>query len=419
MRADGWANKLLVILRHADKIALLMAGSKLSETAARLAGSPWAVSVVTVVVRLAVFKQLLPVQGTQGFYKYNEQARIAWAIVSGYGFSSPWINTPLLPTAQQPPLYPWFLAGLFKLTGPYSYTSLWFAELLNVIFAAMTAVLVIKIGKQIFGAAVGTLAAWVWACWLDEAVVGLRVWESSLSAFLLALSVWLVLRLKATSPFVDWISFGILAGISALANTSLLSIFVGFWFWLFIKDRLPHVGKILLSVFFCFLTLLPWTARNYAEFHRLLPVRDNFGFELWQGNHIGTHDVIAEFNRLGEIGFMEAKRDTGVQFILENQQRFWRRCGDRFFHFWSDPYVWEWLPVSILTWAGCVLSMRSKGWQAMPLVIPIVIFPMIYYITHPGVYRHPIEPVMLLLSAFTVITIVRRVSQAISSSIYF
>ena len=107
-----------------------------------------------------------------------------------------------------------------------------------------------------------------------------------------------------------------------------------------------------------------WTVRNYAEFHRLLPVRDNFGFELWQGNHVGEPDT-NEFNRLGEIGFMEAKRDAAVQFIRDDPQRFLHGCLFRFLHFWGDPNLRVWLPLSFLTWIGCAFAVRKKGWEAM------------------------------------------------------
>ena len=176
----GWPDKLLAIRHRADKIAFPWHVHDFRQLHLVLARSSAAIFVVTIAVRMAVFKQLLPVQGIQGFYKYNEQARIAWAMVSGHGFSSPWANTPLLPTAQQPPLYPWLLAGIFKLAGPYSYASLWIAEIFNVLFASLTAILIFKVGKEIFGATVGILAAWIWVFWLDVAVVCLRIWESSL-----------------------------------------------------------------------------------------------------------------------------------------------------------------------------------------------------------------------------------------------
>jgi len=95
-------------------------------------------------------------------------------------------------------------------------------------------------GKQVIGfygfLGAINLAGWAWACWVYEAVVCMRVWESSLSAFLLMLTVWLLLHLDTKSPFVHWISFGVLAGVSALTNTTLLSVFAGVGFWFLVGD---------------------------------------------------------------------------------------------------------------------------------------------------------------------------------------
>jgi 4-amino-4-deoxy-L-arabinose transferase-like glycosyltransferase len=372
--------------------------------------SPWAVFVVAVVTRIAVFWQVLPVRTVAGFFRNNEQARIAWALASGYGFSSPWPDTPLLPTAQQPPLYPWILAGIFKLGGSFSLASLCMVVGFNTLLAALTGVLILKLGKRVFGEAVAIIASWVWAIWLFEAVFALRVWESSLSAFLLMLSLCLVLKLGPSSPLASWGGFGVLAGITALGNTSLLSVFVGLWLWLLITDSgWKSVRGVSVAVLFCVMTLLPWTARNYVEFHRFIPVRDNFGFELWVGNHEGESDA-TEYVRRGEIGFMESRRESAMDFIRRAPRRFLWRCGHRFLRFWTDPWVWIWLPISLLAWVGCLLALWRKDRGVMSLMIAMVLFPVVYYITHPGApYRHPIEPVMLLLGVSAVMNVLGRV----------
>ena len=77
--------------------------------------SPLTVFLVALAARLWVLFQLLPNNAWRYFYAYNEPSRIAWALVSGFGYSSPWPNTPLMPTAQQPPLYPLLLAVIFRL----------------------------------------------------------------------------------------------------------------------------------------------------------------------------------------------------------------------------------------------------------------------------------------------------------------
>ena len=381
-----------------------MARGKVLRAAAGIAGAPWAVFVVAVVVRLAVLWQLLPVQNTHGFYDHNEQVRIAAMMVSGHGFSSPWPDVPLAPTAQQPPLYPWILAAIFKCFGAYTYASIFAAVFLNAICAGLSAVLLLNLGKRLFCMPAGILASWMWACWIYEAAVSMRLWETSLSALLLLVGMWLSLRLRESSSRSDWMLFGALAGIAALANTTTLAVFVALWIWLFARVGSQSRRRIAPSVLACVLVLIPWTIRNAVTLHHLVPVRDNFGFELWQGNHEAAGDF-AEFARLGEIGFMQARRDTALEFIASHPGEFLRRCGVRLCRFWTDPGGGTWLVASGLAWLGAVLALWRRRRDAMPLVIALGVFPLVYYVTHPGTpYRHPIEPEILLLASFTAVS---------------
>jgi hypothetical protein len=376
--------------------------------------SPWVLFTVAFVVRIAVAGQLLPGNAARGFYEQNEPARIAWAVVSAHGYSSPWPHTPLAPTAQQPPVYPYLLAGIFKLSGAYSYTSLCLAVALNAIFSSLTAVIILQLGKRSFGAVVGTLAAWIWACWIYEVVVSIRLWESALSGLLLMLGLWLLATLPE-SGLPRWLLFGGLAGVAALTNTTLLPVFAGFWIWLWIVQRGAFRKRWLASVAICLVVLTPWTVRNYVTFDRIIPLRDNFGLELWVGNHEGVTHLYdfrggfplvdpTEYNQLGEIRFMETKREVAMEFIRRHPGEFLRLCGQRFFSFWTAPNLRVWLPITLLAWLGGVLAVRKKATHAVPCLIVLVVFPLVYYVTHPwSTYRHPIEPVMVLLGVYGVV----------------
>ena len=392
-------------------------------TLLNLVSSPRTVFLVALTARLWVLFQLLPNNAWRYFYEYNEPSRIAWALVSGFGYSSPWPNTPLTPTAQQPPLYPLLLAGIFKLAGSYSYLSLWIAVALNAVFSALTAVLILQIGKRTFGTYIGILAAWVWSCWQYEAVVSIRLWESSLSALLLALGLLLLPELAGSIRPWLWLVFGALAGVAALTNTTLLSVFLLFWMWLWIgyRRRGRSCNKSLMaSVAVCVLTVLPWTIRNYETFRRLVPMRDNFGLELWIGNHEGEarlngddfQRMVAEYGRLGELRFMDTKRQIAVQFIRQHPGSFLRLSAQRFFKYWSAPDGSVWILVSLLAWQGMIVALWQKGLEAVPYAIVLVMFPLVYYVTHSGsTYRHPAEPVILVLAACASVTIVQRFAE--------
>jgi len=401
-----------------------MPSVRLGQSAWKLVQSPVVVFVVALVIRLWAAAQLLPEKMWPFFYQYNEPSRIAWAILSGHGYSSPWPNTPLAPTAQQPPVYPILLAGIFKLAGVYSLASLWIAVVLNACFSALTAVAILRLGKRDFLPLAGVLAAWVWSCWLYEAVVAIRIWESSLSALLLTVTVLLLGDLATSPRRIRWLIFGILAGLAVLTNTTLLAVFPFFWWWLWSTHRRrgASCGRLMLaSIMVCIVVILPWTIRNYATFHRLIPVRDNFGLELWLGNHEGVTDRYdtdfpilnpSEYNRLGEITFMQTKRLIAMNFIRRHPGDFLRLSARRFFKFWTEPSRSLWLPMNLLAWTGLFLAVNEKRGDAIPYAIILLAFPVVYYASHTfPTYRHPIEPALLLLAAYALVGIVQAVSR--------
>jgi hypothetical protein len=87
------------------------------------------------------------------------------------GFSSPYANTPIAPTAQQPPVYPLILAGIFKVCGTYTTQAAWVAVGLNIVVGAVTALFLYHLGRLHFGETVGTVAAWLWVLpWMYRAI---------------------------------------------------------------------------------------------------------------------------------------------------------------------------------------------------------------------------------------------------------
>src|ERR1700735_789909 len=79
-----------------------------------------------------------------------EMGRVARSIATGQGFSNPYGgNTG--PTAWEPPLYPYLIAGVFKLFGVYTYASAWALLTINSVFSAITTLPVFLIGRKVFG----------------------------------------------------------------------------------------------------------------------------------------------------------------------------------------------------------------------------------------------------------------------------
>ena len=182
----------------------------------------------------------------------------------------------------------------------------------------------------------------------------------------------------------------------------------------------------------------PWTIRNYVRFHRLVPLRSNLSFELWLGNNdifdehaVGGTQRITRFGearlytQLGENAYMDEKRRLAWDFIrshpaLETRLTF-RRITATWLgteHPWRDFLSADSLFVrsifsfnaclTLATILGVVMLFLRRNPFAAPLALVPLLFPLVYYATHTSLrYRHPIEPILLLISAFAILSALR------------
>jgi hypothetical protein len=381
----------------------------------RIAASPAVIFVAALTTRLTaavfIFRNYF---GPQLLFVQNESSHIASALAAGSGFSSPYANTPLAATAQQPPLYPLILAGIFRLFGTCTVSAAWAAVSLNILAGALTAVLLYRAGSLYFNQTVGLVAAWVWALpWMYRSLA----FSTSLSSPYLAalgLTGLLLLLPKVLKADSGWFLLGIYAGLLVLLQATFLAV-LGLYTicFAFSKARSP---KMLLALAGLCLILVPWTIRNYVELGRLIPIRDNFGLELWLGNRPGMHGTVdydgdfpdhdpSTYARQGELRFMDAKLQEAKEFIASDPISFLERCLRRSIEFWYVPYSPPWILISVLGWTGAVLAWKRRGFGVL-LTVPLLAYPPVYYVTHTfPTYRHPIDPVIILLAAFVLVEI--------------
>jgi 4-amino-4-deoxy-L-arabinose transferase-like glycosyltransferase len=394
-------------------------------TVKRMAASPVFIFGAALATRLASATYILSNRfGTQLLFMGNEPSHIAAALAAGLGFSSPYAGAPTAPTAQQPPLYPLMLAGIFKLFGICTATSAWTAVLVNVLAGAVTAVLLYHVGRLHFGETVGILAAWLWVLpWMYQT----NAFSVSLTpAYLAALGLtflflWVPKRLEGNR---SWLVLGIYSGLLVLLQPALLTVVLVYGGWLAVsKGSSP---RILIGLAGLLLTLAPWTVRNYVTFERFIPLRDNLGLELWLGNRPGMQGTVdfsgdfpdtdpSNYARLGELRFMDGKLDASRKFILSDPVAFIGRVLRRMVNFWYFPYPFPWIAVSILGWLGATWAIRKdrNGWVWL---LMLAVFPLVYYVTHNfPTYRHPIEPLVVLLGANAIVEIVAQAKKAVAT----
>lgn len=386
----------------------------------RIAASPLVIFGAAFVTRWARVTYILSRRfGPQLLFEQNEPSHIAAALVSGLGFSSPYGGAPVAPTAQQPPVYPLILAGIFKVFGSYTAASAWTAVLINVLAGAVTAVLLYYVGRLHFGETVGILAAWLWVVpWMYQTTAFA---VSLTNAYLAALGLTAVFLVpKMLDGSWGWFALGIYSGFLVLLQPSLLPVVLVYGGWLaWSRARSPRMAspRARIAMAGLLLALAPWTIRNYVTFGRFIPLRDNFGLELWLGNRPGMHGTVdfsgdfpghdaSRYARLGELRFMDEKFDAAKEFIVSRPASFAGRALRRMVEFWYVPYAFPWIVVAIFGWLGAAWAIRKEG-SGWVWLIMLAVYPLVYYVTHNfSTYRHPIEPLIILLAGYAMVEII-------------
>ncbi len=369
----------------------------------------------------------------------QETGSIAKSLAAGKGFSSPF-GKETGPTAWLTPVYPLLVAGTFLVFGVFTRASFFAVVFFNALFSSGVCVAIFYAGKRIAGTGVASLAAWLWALFPNAVMFPFEwVWDTSLSALLATAILWGTLKLAESKRWRDWCLYGLLWGFTLMTNPSLGSLLPFLLGWaayqayrlnqaeseMKFRATKPALASAGLAVLCC----VPWTARNYAVFHRLIPLRSNLPLELYIGNNenyaphatwppkISKERELVRYFHMGEIPFMDEEKRKALAFMSAYPAIEAKLIAERFVAFWTGlASPWQGflsadsllvrvvLVCSTVSALGGLLGVVALIWKRSPYAFPLaaypVVFPCLYYATHSNLrYRHPIDPVVLLLVA--------------------
>jgi hypothetical protein len=364
----------------------------------------------------------------------TEATRIAASLAKGQGFSSPF-SQPTGPSAWIPPIYPYLLAGIFRIFGVFTVSSYRVAIGFNIVLHASTCILLYRAAGEVFSTRVGWYAACALACFPLIFFVLLHVlggytgwslfippniiWYTHFSELAIVLLIWLTLH----PP--HWIVYGMAWGIVSLLNPAVLALAPAFVAWrLWQRESWRYVG---LAVTVAALCVMPWLGRNYVVFHRLIFIRDNLGVELRVGNQVGqggrwdseVHpdrhpNELSRVVALGEAEYARAAGEDALRIIRAHPSEFVRNTILRMGYWWVGSPMkpqtlgrlqfFIYLPLlafSGLAFYGAGRALRRKNRDAVLFLAVLFFYPLIYYVTHTFdsfFYQYPIHPVMLALA---------------------
>ncbi|HKM80347.1 MAG TPA: glycosyltransferase family 39 protein [Candidatus Acidoferrum sp.] len=380
--------------------------------------------------------RLIPAEVLAAVPFQNEVGNVADSLAHGQGFCCLFRQS-TGPTAWLAPVYPLLIAAIFKLFGSFTVASFYAAALMNSLFSALACFPLFYAGKRIAGVSVAAAACWVWAIFPSGVMMPFEwIWDTSLSALLAAALLWATLYVADSRRARDFALYGLLWGVSLLTNPSLGALLPFLLGWILFRRfrggsfRLTPLVIIFAVLFAC---CLPWTIRNAVQFHRLIPVRANFPYELWSGNNeifdehsravnrITRYEQTRRYAQLGENAFLDEKWQKATEFIRTHPALYAQLFGRRIVATWlGTESPWQLFSQSgsllvrgILLWnaitlLGTIVGLLRLSAARNPFFLPVAVFPLVFpitfYISHTSLrHRHPCDPIIALLVAIAVL----------------
>ncbi|MES1258180.1 MAG: glycosyltransferase family 39 protein [Acidobacteriota bacterium] len=363
-----------------------------------------------------------------------EPGNIAYSLATGQGFSSPFrIETG--PTAWMTPVYPCLLAAIFRLFGTYTLHAFLAAAGFNVLCSTLTCLPLWALARRVSGTKAAVIATLLWAVFPNAILLPYEsLWDASLSALLATTLLWATLAVADSNRPRDWAGYGLLWGFSLMTNAALLSLLPFLLGWAEYRAHRKQTYSFrrpALAAAMAILCCVPWTIRNYQEFHAFVPLRSVAGLALWLGNNdraqsnsvAGLHPISNQAEReryisMGEIAYMREKQSLAIRYILSHPAVEATLLAERFTALWtggSTNLVRDFARARTVRFylvvlfnllagggavAGIAVLWRGRSPYVFPLAVYPVVFPLVYYLAlAPPRYRHPIDPALLLLTA--------------------
>jgi hypothetical protein len=323
------------------------------------------------------------------------------------------------PTAHSTPIYPLFLAGLFRLFG----TGL-LAHVVSVtISSAMSALRCALVPWFAIDAGLGRSAAMIAGCIgvfyiaaldteVDSGLDGPFVAVAMLVLIWAAMRIW---RSRSWLKRTPWWFF-VFCGFSALLNPSVLPVMGGLLVGGAVACPAParkrYLGQAVLAAAGVMVFLTPWAIRNQQRLGSPILTRSNFGLEFWVSNGPGrTFDLPNNYDtyhpsqnpfeaqqvyQLGEVKYNQVRLAEAMEWVRTHPANYLRLTAERVAAWWFPPHpkivLAPKLVLTLLAFAGLRLMFLRQPLVAWLFLITWVTFPDLHYLLQwSSRYRYPME----------------------------
>lgn len=337
--------------------------------------------------------------------KLEQHGLYAKNIYEGNGYT---IHPDLPPTATRTPLYIFFVVGIWEVFGFSLDTPLIFQCILD----SLSCIAIYIIGKMVFCAPAGILAAFLWAIYYPEYFYCLNMYAEQLLTLLLLLHVLFFIKALKNESLKYFILSGILLGLATMTRPVTQLYVVGIPLVLFLFYGKGQVGKIFHHSFMIIIAfgiiVMPWVVRNYLLFNKVIvgttvhaPVSVYIANELLDmdesSERVKKIYLEAMDNKyldmpihkdLSEIELDQIFKDEVVKFVINEPVKFIKNSFGRFSLLMFNYHAWSKHRKTVLVW---------KDWLFILANTVFLLSTLLAYIKFKGDWHKYSYPIIVLV----------------------
>lgn len=333
------------------------------------------------------------------------------------------------PTVFITPLYPLFLAAIFKVVG-YGFYGIQVVRVFQVIFSSITILYSFLIAKKLFSSNIALITAFLVSFYLPNITSAGYIMTETMFTALLVILIYYSLLFSEDLTWGRMLILGILWALVTLCRPTIALYPVLFFTYLLLHQKINifkamKLGAIMLVTFI--VIMLPWWYRNFLEYGEFVPLAASSGNPMLQGTYVNyepTPDNIVYY-KLGKNAYETNKEEVAVakmRMISEFKKDFpgylkWYTIGKTKI-FWDSIFYWKeyfginqyvvlsYHYVLLLGFAG-IVSLISRGLTKFLLPISIIFYFNAVHCVYMAFdrYAFPIMPLMAIFSACFIVRI--------------
>lgn len=345
------------------------------------------------------------------------------------------------PTASTPPLYVFFLAGLYR-----AFNDPAAVRFVQAVLGAAACAVMFHAGRGFFDERTGLVAAGILA--VDPLAVYLAGLHLTENLFLVLLLLALVQSLRvADGPTLGRvIGLGGIVGLAALTRAVFLAFLPCVLVWslaVWGPRNLQGYRVFGIAAVAAGLVILPWTARNWLALHAVVPIQSNAGLVFWAGNNphadgglvwpsarTWTAGPQPDDGQYGWRGLSVAADNarymhSALAWIRQHPQEYggllvrklvrlygFTRGADR--RDFPVPLPVVLFQGGLLTAAAAGLLVTVRRWRALAFMVMLIVFTNIATLAFSGGTRYtvPMLPSLILFAAAAVSTVATSAARA-------